>query len=454
MLSSRLSDAHTVRDAAKVLLSWLKNAPLNGSHNLSLKINVEHPSEQEFFSPEGCQRIYFKSRDCDLEWWGLGAAESLFQSSVHDQSVLSQVVKKSHFLDDDQIYFGGIKFDKDRVVDDEWKDFQYEIFILPLLLMHHSAEGFTLSLNYRSDGLPYVVWRDHAESILSSIINRKGVVEHKKYTYSDYQCPGETNYYSTIKRALLLLGSHSDYKKVVIGRRTTRSLSMPFDPVQLFFRLKRAPHAFLFMFDSGQGSTFFGASPELLYRRIGQNFETESLAGTRARSLNRDIDEQLRQELLESSKDKSEHFFVSNHIEDRLREFGISDLFTSKIEIMALPFVQHLHRRYHGRIEHGLSDDKIMTALHPTPAVCGINSLWAKQFIREHEGFDRGFFAAPIGYIGKNSAEFAVAIRSALYRASELHIYAAGGIVPGSIPEQEWEELNNKQKNILSIFDE
>lgn len=452
-MSARLSAVSTVRDAAEVLLSWLNNAPFDGKQDLILKIDIERPLEREFFSPEGCPRIYFKSRDCELEWWGLGAAESLFQSCEGDQSALSQVVKKAHHLDEDQIYFGGIRFDKDRSVADEWKDFKFEVFILPLLLMRHCAQGFTLSLNYRSDGLPYAVWRDHAESILSSIINHKGVVEQNNYTYFDQQCPDETNYNATIKRALSLLGSHADYKKVVLGRRTTRLLSLPFDPVQLFFRLKHAPHAFLFMFDSGLGSTFFGASPELLYRRIGQNFETESLAGTRPRSIHRDTDEQLRRELLESSKDKSEHFFVSKHIEERLREFGVSDLFTSKLEIMALPFVQHLHRRYHGRIEHGLSDDKIMKALHPTPAVCGINSLWAKQFIRENEGFDRGFFAAPIGYIGKNSAEFAVAIRSALYRASALHIYAAGGIVPGSIPEQEWEELNNKQKNILTIFD-
>jgi menaquinone-specific isochorismate synthase len=115
--------------------------------------------------------------------------------------------------------------------------------------------------------------------------------------------------------------------------------------------------------------------------------------------------------------------------------------------------VQHLHRRYHGRIQHGLSDDTIISALHPTPAVCGIDSDWAKQFIRDHEGFDRGFYAAPIGYVAKNSAEFAVGIRSALYQASRLFIYAACGIVRGSVPEQEWEELNNKQKNILAIFE-
>ena len=80
----------------------------------------------------------------------------------------------------------------------------------------------------------------------------------------------------------------------------------------------------------------------------------------------------LAKELLDSAKDKAEHALVSTHIEERLREFGVTDLLTSKLEIMSLPYVQHLHRRYNGRIAEALSDDAIIQMLHPTPAVCGL----------------------------------------------------------------------------------
>ena len=115
---------------------------------------------------------------------------------------------------------------------------------------------------------------------------------------------------------------------------------------------------------------------------------------------------------------------------------------------MSLPFVQHLVKRYHGYINTCLSDEHIIKALHPTPAVCGLDRRWALDFIREHEGFDRGFYAGPVGYVGLDQAEFAVAIRSALYFEQQLHVYAACGIVAGSQAAQEWEELTNKQKNI------
>ncbi len=450
----RLEPALTLREAAARLLSWLR-ASIASASDVSVKIDIAGANEEEFFAPLGCPRTYFKSRDCDLEWWGLGAADYISQTSINEPCALSQVVKKVHSLDDDQIYFGAMRFDKERIIDEEWKDFKFEIFILPLILLRHCGSGFSLSLNYRTDGIPYQIWRDHAESLLMTLNNCSLARSQEKLIFHDQEIPERAHYSLNVERALACFSSKAEQKKVVIGRRNTRFFSKDPDPAHLFFRLaRRARHAFLFMFDVGLGSTFFGASPELLYRRIGQNFETESLAGTRPRSHDHEQDVRLRQDLFDSIKDKSEHFLVSKHIEDRLREFGATDLFTSKLEIMSLPYVQHLHRRYHGRIDQGLRDDKIIAALHPTPAVCGIEPDWAKQFIRDYEGFDRGLYAAPIGYVGKNSAEFAVGIRSALYQASQLFIYAACGIVPGSIPDQEWEELNNKQKNILAIFDD
>ncbi len=454
MTSYSLPGVLNLAEASCSLLSWLQKERIDPEQDLSLKISILSLSEEEFFSPHGCARTYFKSRDCDLEWWGLGAADYISQDSANEASALNQVVRKVNRLDNDQIYFGGMRFDKEQAISEEWKDFKFEIFILPLILVRHCRSGFSLSLNYRVDGMPFRIWRDHAETLLRSLQVTRIAPSFDKLIFVDQEQPEQAHYFRTIKRALVHFSESSEQKKVVIGRRNARFFSTPFDPAHLFFRLaRRSRHAFLFMFDTGLGGTFFGASPELLYRRIGQNFETESLAGTRPRSHDHEKDVSLRQELLESIKDKSEHFLVSEHIEERLREFGATDLFTSKLEIMSLPYVQHLHRRYHGRIQHGLSDDTIISALHPTPAVCGIDSDWAKQFIRDHEGFDRGFYAAPIGYVAKNSAEFAVGIRSALYQASRLFIYAACGIVRGSVPEQEWEELNNKQKNILAIFE-
>lgn len=59
----------------------------------------------------------------------------------------------------------------------------------------------------------------------------------------------------------------------------------------------------------------------------------------------------------------------------------------------------------------------MQAVLHPTPAVCGRPRTAAREKIQQSEGFDRGFYAGPFGWISGNASEFAVAIRSALVHA-------------------------------------
>ncbi|CAN0388401.1 unnamed protein product, partial [Ectocarpus fasciculatus] len=119
--------------------------------------------------------------------------------------------------------------------------------------------------------------------------------------------------------------------------------------------------------------------------------------------------------------------------------------------------------------------------MHPTPAVCGTPRDVTYSVIGEVEGFDRGFYAGPVGYISAGASEFGVAIRSALVTdswsspegfsrrggvlgsaggtagggaggGSEMTLFAGAGIVPGSVALSEWAETGVKMKNFLSLF--
>ena len=56
----------------------------------------------------------------------------------------------------------------------------------------------------------------------------------------------------------------------------------------------------------------------------------------------------------------------------------------------------------------------LLESLHPTPAVGGFPKDGALNLIREHESHDRGYYAGPFGYLGSNSSDVLVAIRSSL----------------------------------------
>ncbi|GFH31321.1 MR_MLE domain-containing protein, partial [Haematococcus lacustris] len=106
----------------------------------------------------------------------------------------------------------------------------------------------------------------------------------------------------------------------------------------------------------------------------------------------------------------------------------------------------------------GVNDAQLLQALHPTPAVCGRPRDPALGWLQEAEGFDRGYYAGPFGWISGAGAEWAVAIRSALVHPPQspsltqqqqqqtrlVDLFAGVGVVSGSEPAAEWAELDLK----------
>ncbi len=208
-----------------------------------------------------------------------------------------------------------------------------------------------------------------------------------------------------------------------------------------------------FLIKSGE-SIFFGSTPELLARFSGNQFFTEALAGSIMRGENSTEDARLENELLMSKKNKVEHDLVTDHIKTSLQNF------LEKIEIDENPTVkkfsniQHLQTNVKGILKQDSNIFDIITALFPTPAVCGIPKEKSLQLIKDTEEFDRGLFSGLIGWFNFNGyGEFNVAIRSALINKNTLYTFAGCGIVEDSNPDDEFEETNLKLKPILSLFD-
>jgi salicylate biosynthesis isochorismate synthase len=88
--------------------------------------------------------------------------------------------------------------------------------------------------------------------------------------------------------------------------------------------------------------------------------------------------------------------------------------------------------------------------LHPTPAVGGAPCDAALEWLYEHEGIERGWFASPVGYLQSNGdGEFDVALRSALVRGRCATAWAGAGIVARSEPRAEFTETELKLRTVL-----
>jgi isochorismate synthase EntC len=93
--------------------------------------------------------------------------------------------------------------------------------------------------------------------------------------------------------------------------------------------------------------------------------------------------------------------------------------------------------------------------LHPTPAVGGEPFAVAEPLIPQLEGFDRGWYAGPVGWMdATEDGEFCVALRSALLRDREAHLFAGVGVVAGSDPAAELAETEVKLQALLPLLAE
>lgn len=177
------------------------------------------------------------------------------------------------------------------------------------------------------------------------------------------------------------------------------------------------------------------------------------MAGTRARGGSMALDLQIQLDLLSSPKDHLEFMIVRDNIRKKLEAVCDRIVVEPNKAIRKFHRVQHLYARLAGELRSEDDEFKILSSLHPTPAVCGFPTEEARLLIAETEVFDRGMYAGPVGWFGGGESEFAVGIRSALVeKGLGALIYAGTGIVKGSNPSLEWDELELKTSQFTKLL--
>lgn len=238
--------------------------------------------------------------------------------------------------------------------------------------------------------------------------------------------------------------------KVVLARRARFLFERDVDPVALLRRLEAAtPRCFHALVAPGGGPAFVTATPERLFRIEGRTVQTEAVAGTRPRAASDADDDRLRDELLGSEKDLREHGYVREHIAAALAPLADALDVDDRASAMTLARGRHLYTGVRGTLATGVGALDVLRVLHPTPAVGGTPTPAALDAIGRLEPFDRGLYAGPVGWIGRDeagreAADVAVGIRSGLVEGRTLSLYSGAGIVAGSDPGAEWAEIEHK----------
>jgi salicylate biosynthesis isochorismate synthase len=241
--------------------------------------------------------------------------------------------------------------------------------------------------------------------------------------------------------------------KVVMARRLDVTAGAPLDVPGALHRLAAtAPESTVFAFHRGE-ATFMGATPERLVRTDGRAYRTAAIAGSIRRGVTPEEDAALAAELMASEKEREEHAVVVRAIRHQLVPVSETIDVAPGPGILALRNIQHLATEIAGTVRSNEGLLALAELLHPTPAVGGEPRDVALAMIDEHEGFDRGWYAGPVGWLSpEGDGELMVALRCGLVRGEGASLFAGCGIVADSDPEQEWEESTIKMRTLAAAL--
>lgn len=239
-----------------------------------------------------------------------------------------------------------------------------------------------------------------------------------------------------------------EYSKVVAARRSTLRLSPAPEPARVLSRLDQlAPRCTRFSMRIG-ARTFVGATPERLVQRTGRRVRTEAIAGSIPATV-----PGAAERLAKSHKDLAEHRYVVDAIASILAPLAAQLEVGGSPEVRQLRHILHLRTPIEAELDRDVHILDLVARLHPTPAVGGVPTEPALDWIVSRESAERGWYASPFGWVDeRGDGEMVVALRSALIHGDRVHLYAGAGIVDESDPALEYEETEVKMAGMRAAL--
>ncbi|RHW30741.1 isochorismate synthase [Neobacillus notoginsengisoli] len=460
---------HETELKEKILLGITKAGELNRPILVS-EVNKVEPTEPLAFFNNGNEaffgeRFYWKNPEGSLNIAGVGIAAQL--SSEQAEGRFSKIDRKWKQLIQDSIVstphhapgigplmFGGFSFDPLKEKTALWSKYPEALFHVPRFMLTMVDGDVYVTTNV------LCTKHDDVSLFYKVVAERDSLLKEDEHLAVGKTAPlkGMTEikpaeWKKSVTEAIRQLNMEGLLKKVVLARELRLFFDKKVETGTLLQNLESEQKtSFIFSFESG-GDSFIGASPERLVQKHGKSVQSACLAGSFPRGKTDTEDRQLSSQLLNDEKNLAEHQYVVDMIRNALEGACEQVKIPDKPSLMKIRDIQHLFTPVEGVALDTTSLLDLVERLHPTPALGGLPKQLAVETIRELEELDRGFYAAPIGWMDyAGNGEFAVAIRSGLIQGQEASLFAGCGVVANSDVESEYVETRLKFRPMLSAL--
>ena len=361
-------------------------------------------------------------------------------------------------------FYGGFSFQDEPGSSHLWLGFPPGLFHLPAVELEGDKEGVRLRVR--------AIWSDgENEDALRQGLEARASELAEGLSRSPLEAPSTTSlapdsvttsadlpvmpsdrsvWEASVERALEAIGA-GHVAKVVLARTLDVRPRVDIDPITVLGHLweaNRGTH--VFFFEPRPGRVVLGAAPETIATLRRGMFHATVVAGSIRPGASEEEQAGLADSLLSSGKDRAEHRIAVDDMLERLDQVAEGVRAEPEPHVLALPVIQHLESEIRARVRGGTTVLEVLAALHPTPAVCGFPRDQAQELLAQEEGFERGWYAGPVGWFDlEGNGMFAPALRSAVLSEGSWRLYAGAGIVEGSSPDAEWTETAIKLETVL-----
>lgn len=250
------------------------------------------------------------------------------------------------------------------------------------------------------------------------------------------------------------------FDKLVLARTTVERMARRVPTEQLFLRACRLyPRTFVALVESERCGTWLAATPEILLSGENGRWRTMALAGTmRLTGCRLGFDNPPTpggtkgHEPDWDSKNRREQRIVADYIERTLRPLA-ADFSCGEAHTVRAGDVVHLRSDFSFRLASGVGAGAVVSALHPTPAVCGLPKADAYTFLLANEPSPRSYYSGFIGPWGiGGGTHLYVSLRCMSLCGDSCCLYAGVGLLPDSDEEAEWQETEAKMETMRRML--
>lgn len=301
-------------------------------------------------------------------------------------------------------------------------------------------EGFIMAPFYEGSRF-YIPTSESVEIVQTFTVTSNVVEENTKFDYPD---TAKKDFENLVQRCVEAINENV-FEKVVPSRKEIINNSS-IDVIELFNRLVNTySEAFCYVIYHPKIGLWAGATPETLLVVENKKIRTMALAGTQLNHGKDNVEWGL--------KEQEEQQFVTDFIINQLKPY-VTDYKVSESYTKRAAKIMHICTDIEATLEVQ-TIQPIIEAIHPTPAVCGMPKVTAREFLLKEEGYDRKYYSGYLGELNRTKerkTELFVNLRCMEIETNQLNLYIGCGVTKESNPESEFIETVNKATTMKKIL--